>query len=447
MWAFKINLIAHSTEAANSKCAFCHGTLGTALRKVCRVPRKIKVAHLSDMPFGGAAVAAQRLVQGLADTDAIEVEHWVFGNDESPQLRTNQVALEKNCPKTALERVVRVFSRTGAKSLQRQRQRKALFSAIATRKPNVLHLHNVQASALQHEDLALIPSHIRLIWTMHDYWSFAPWAYRWKNEEGTNEIQGSEQRPEAKAAAARRSLFAHRRDAILVSPSRWLSLQAESMDISNLRVEVIPNGVPTDVFVPTPKPQAKADLGLDPAKIWIGLSAASFDHRKGADILLDALAILPRNDLGIVLWGGGDNMQIPDSVGMFSAGYVRDECRQVLLYSACDLFVCPSRIDNFPNTVLESMACGTPVIASDVGGIPEMVGTGETGWLYAPTTAGACASAVQEACQSRDKWSAYGKRCRELAETKFSLRRQAANYLGLYLELADPDQTSSKSRP
>jgi glycosyltransferase involved in cell wall biosynthesis len=411
------------------------------------MPSKIKVAHLSDMPFGGAAVAAQRLVQGLTETDAIEVEHWVFGNDENSRLSANQAALEKDFPKTALERVVRVFARSGAKALQRQRQRKALLSALSTRRPDILHLHNLHATALRHEDLALIPRHVHLVWTMHDCWPFAPWAYRWKGENGTDEIQGAKEIPPSEALAARRIFFVRRENAVMVSPSSWLGLQARRFDHSNLRVEVIPNGVPTDVFVPTPKPQAKADLGLDPAKIWIGLSAASFDHRKGADILLDALAILPRNDLGIVLWGGGDNMQIPDSVGMFSAGYVRDECRQALLYSACDLFVCPSRIDNFPNTVLESMACGTPVIASDVGGIPEMVGTGETGWLYAPTTAGACASAVQEACQSRDKWSAYGKRCRELAETKFSLRRQAANYLGLYLELADPDQTSSKSRP
>jgi glycosyltransferase involved in cell wall biosynthesis len=148
-----------------------------------------------------------------------------------------------------------------------------------------------------------------------------------------------------------------------------------------------------------------------------------------------------------VLWGSNHDGRVPDFAEFFSAGYVQDEYHQALLYSACDLFVCPSRIDNLPNTVLESLACETPVLASDVGGIPEMVSTGETGWLYTPTTAGACANAVQEACQSRDEWSAYGKRCRELAETKFSLRRQASRYLGLYLELADLDQTSSTRRP
>ncbi len=409
-----------------------------------RVP---KVAHVGDLPSGGAAVAANRLVQALGREKGVEVERWVFGKSEVADLTTAQVALEKNLRKTFVERALRICSRTAARSLQRRRQRAVLLGAIAKQRPDILHLHNLHACALRHDDLALIPSHIQLVWTMHDSWPFAPWAYRWKGENGTDEIQGAEQRPASEALAARRMFFARRENTAMVSPSRWLGLQARRFDYPSLRVEVIPNGVPTDVFVPTPKPQAKADLGLDPAKVWLGLSAASFDDRKGADILIDALAILPRKDFGIVLWGGRDKMQIPDSVGMFSAGYVRDERRQALLYSACDLFVCPSRIDNFPNTVLESMACGTPVIASDVGGIPEMVSTRETGWLYTPTRAGSCADAVQEACQSRDEWSACGRRCRELTEAKFSLRRQATSYLGLYLELTDPRQTSFKPRP
>jgi glycosyltransferase involved in cell wall biosynthesis len=409
--------------------------------------RKLKVAHLSDMPSGGAAVAANRLVRALGRAEGVEIERWVFGKSKVAGQPKSQIALERDCPKTFSERIIRIFSRTAAKSLQRRRQREALLAAIAARKPDILHLHNLHACALRHDDLHLIPPDVRLVWTMHDCWPFAPWAYRWKNENGANEVQGAERGAEAKATAARRSFFARRRDTILVSPSRWLALQARRFDHSSLRVEVIPNGVPTDVFVPTPKPQAKAALGLDPSRIWIGLSAASFDHRKGADILIDALRILRRADLGLVLWGSNHDGRVPDFAEFFSAGYVQDEYHQALLYSACDLFVCPSRIDNLPNTVLESLACETPVLASDVGGIPEMVSTGETGWLYTPTTAGACANAVQEACQSRDEWSAYGKRCRELAETKFSLRRQASRYLGLYLELADLDQTSSTRRP
>lgn len=408
--------------------------------------RRPKVVHLSDMPSGGAAVAANRLVQALQGGKELEVERWVFGKSEVAGLSVRQIALEKNHSKSFFERVVRVFSRKAARSLQRRRQSEALLAAITERQPDILHLHNLHACALRHDDLELIPPNVHLIWTMHDCWPFAPWAYRWQAENGADEIQGAERRPETEGAPARTRFFSRRRNTIMVSPSRWLALQAENTGSTDIRVEVIPNGVPADIFAPVSKREAKAVLGLDPSKIWLGLSAASFDRRKGADILMDAMAILHRPDLGIVLWGNRKDISVPESVQIFSAGYVREENRQALLYSACDLFVCPSRIDNLPNTVLESMACGTPVIASDVGGIPEMVHPGRTGWLYTPNTAEACASALREACQEQEDWAVYGKRCRDAVEAAFSLDRQAARYLELYLEMAGPDPRPSVTR-
>lgn len=409
--------------------------------------RSPKVVHLSDTPSGGAAVAANRLAQTLARERGLEVERWFFGKSKVPALNVRQVALEKNRSKPFFERVVRVFSRTAARSLQRRRQTEALLAAIAERRPDILHLHNLHACALRHEDLERIPTSVRLIWTMHDCWPFAPWAYRWQAESGADEIQGAEGRPEHEAAAARTRFFGRRADTILVSPSRWLALQAENMDSAGIRVEVIPNGVPADVFAPAAKAEAKAALGLDPSKTWLGLSAASFDRRKGAEILTGALEILRRPDLGIVLWGNSEDMSVPDSLRIFSAGYVREENRQALLYSACDLFVCPSRIDNLPNTVLESMACATPVIAGGVGGIPEMVQPGRTGWLYAPNTAEACAGAVRQACQAREDWAVYGKRCRDAVEAGFSPDQQASRYLELYLEMTGPDWRPWSTRP
>lgn len=409
--------------------------------------RKIKVAHVCDSTSGGAAVAASRLVQALEREKELQVERWFFGKTEDVNLAARQIALEKKYSKSFFERVARVFSRTAAKSLQRRRERKALLAAIAEHQPDILHLHNLHARALLHYDLELIPQHIPLVWTMHDCWPFAPWAYRWKTENGTYETQGAELRPEAQGAASRAQFFGRRQNIILVSPSRWLALQAEKSSCIDIRIEVIPNGVPHDVFAPLSKPDAKAALGLDPSKIWLGLSAASFDLRKGSDILMDAMAIMRRSDFGIVLWGSSKNMRVPDCVEIFSAGYVREESRQALLYSACDLFVCPSRIDNLPNTVLESMACGTPVIASDVGGIPEMVRPGQTGWLYTPNTAAECARAFQEANHDREDWPVFGKRCRDTVEAEFSLDQQAASYLELYLEMSSPDSRKSITLP
>jgi glycosyltransferase involved in cell wall biosynthesis len=343
--------------------------------------------------------------------------------------------LEHQNGPTVLERLVKNCSKNWATIMRRKRQRESLFSALREQRPDILHLHNLHASALQHEDLTLISPSVRLVWTMHDCWPWAPWAYRWKDELGSDKVQGAELRLESDALAARSKFFDRREDTVLVSPSGWLAQEARRHVNDGVRVTVIPNGVPHDVFEPVAKEQAQALIGLDPSKTWIGLSAASFDHRKGSDILMEALGTLSRADLGLVVWGNCKEIKVAAPVEIFSAGYVRNEKHQAMLYSACDLFVCPSRSDNLPNTVLESMSCGTPVVASHIGGIPDMVRPGDTGWLYSPNSAQACAAALSEALQSSEKWHLYGERCRRIAVDEYSLDLQASRYVDLYQEV------------
>jgi len=105
------------------------------------------------------------------------------------------------------------------------------------------------------------------------------------------------------------------------------------------------------------------------------------------------------------------------------------------LYAACDLFVCPSRSDNLPNTVLESLACGVPVIGSTTGGIPDMARPGQTGWLFQSGGVDDCAEAILAAIAERANWPAYKARCREVAEREYSPRCQADAYTALFAEL------------
>lgn len=394
-----------------------------------------RVAHLIDQPAGGAAVAANRLLQGLAKNQEFHLERWSFGKNRDSLSGIECHPLEGRFPKTVLERLVRIFSKECARFLQRNRQRKALFETVAERKPDILHLHNLHASALRHDDLALLPNFVRLVWTMHDCWPVAPWAYRWKNNVGLYECQGKEKRPEKESWDTRKRFFTSRNGLFLVSPSRWLEYEALSSIGEGIPIKRIPYGVSDYYAASTSKKDAKAYFGLDPSKIWLGLSAASFDFRKGADIVVAALSLLKKYDIGVVLWGKYEEIELPGHVCRFSAGYVCDEHRQAQLYSACDLFVCPSRIDNLPNTILESMACGTPVVASDCGGIPDMVTPFETGWLFEPSSPESCLKSLQEAFCSRELWNDYGARCRQKIKELFSLERQANSYSDTYKEL------------
>jgi glycosyltransferase involved in cell wall biosynthesis len=155
--------------------------------------------------------------------------------------------------------------------------------------------------------------------------------------------------------------------------------------------------------------------------------------------------MLRRKDIGVLLWGTGAPLVWPENVKVKPLGNVTDSKQMATLYSASDLFVCPSRIDNLPNTILESMACGTPVVASNVGGLPDMVRAEETGWLYQPNTALACAKSLDVALQNRETWPAYGSRCRQVVESQFSPALQASRYKALYLQLLSHDSVTTTS--
>jgi glycosyltransferase involved in cell wall biosynthesis len=392
------------------------------------------VLHLTDQDQGGASVAAYRLHNALA-TARIESEFCVMGRPSNGSALERGAYLEDGNGPTLIEKAVRNLSKKFAHSMRRSRQTELLVSKLGKNRPDVLHLHNLHASALRHEDLAAIRSNIPVVWTMHDCWPWSPWAYRWEDESGGVHTQGEERCSEEDALADRFRFFDERNNTVLVSPSRWLADEAQHLFNGRVGVSVIPYGVPCDVFAPIEKDRAKTLIGLNPARTWIGLSAASFDRRKGADILMDALGILSRTDLGLVIWGNSRDIKVTESVEIFAAGYVSNEMHQAMLYSACDLFVCPSRIDNLPNTILESMACGTPVVASNVGGIADMVRPGDTGWLYSPNNPQACAAALGEALQSKKKWQLYGEQSRRTATVEYSPDLQASRYASLYQEV------------
>jgi glycosyltransferase involved in cell wall biosynthesis len=112
------------------------------------------------------------------------------------------------------------------------------------------------------------------------------------------------------------------------------------------------------------------------------------DERKGFGLLAEALRLMKQHDeqlakkIALVVVGGdADRVRSLVPFRMFSVNYVSDPKRMVQLYNAVDLYVTPSLQDNLPNTIMESMACGTPCIGFNVGGIPEMIDHRENGYV------------------------------------------------------------------
>jgi glycosyltransferase involved in cell wall biosynthesis len=296
-------------------------------------------------------------------------------------------------------------------------------------------LHNLHGSGLRHASLLGLPADLPLVWTLHDCWPVRPWAYEWLEANGQRVVTGDDPAGALRAQGERTRFFAARPGTVLVCPSRWMGEVARAGVPADVRVEVIPNGLDLDRFHPMPVASVRRALGLRDDRVLVGFAAAGFDSRKGGDVFAAALAGLRAEAVEVVVWGDDSKWSWPAGVNWRRFGFVSDALRLAQLYSACDLFVCPSRIDNLPNTILESLACGTPVVASRVGGIPDLVRAGQTGWLYAGNQVPDCTAALVAALNERAAWPEYRKRSRDLVCTEFSLEIQARACRRLYTGL------------
>ncbi len=115
--------------------------------------------------------------------------------------------------------------------------------------------------------------------------------------------------------------------------------------------------------------------------------------------------------------------------------FVKDEAQVARYYQAADILAFATKADNCPLTVMEAMACGLPVVASNIGGVPELIEDERTGLLVDPGNVSAFAAALQRLLNDPDWAATLGKRATEVARQRFDIRRQAKEYLALYEEM------------
>ena len=388
------------------------------------------IVILGDALQGGAANSTGRLIATLHG-QGLPIERWHF-TPQPPDAPAHYRSLDPRAKRPGLERVLKNIPRSWADRLRHQRHSAGLLQAVEECLPGLINVRNVHDCGINHDSLRALPRNLPLIWTMHDCWPFDGHAFTWsthgKIEHAASDVAGAEER--------REQFFKVRPEVVLVSPSKWLAREAKCAVPSGIRVEVIPNGITTSQFKPLPKAAAKAQLGLDAKRTWIASASTWANTRKGIDLLPHAMNQLDCSGLGLLCWGGEPpTSDFPANLAVEFAGHIRNMDRSALMYAAADLFLCPSRADNLPNTVLEAMASGTPVIGSDVGGIPDMVRPGETGWLHENDNADSLAQKIREALSQRDRWPTLQRRAREVAVAEFDIEVNARNYRRLYEEL------------
>jgi glycosyltransferase involved in cell wall biosynthesis len=303
-----------------------------------------------------------------------------------------------------------------------------------------------------------------LVWTLHDqrpftggcHYSNGCAGYKIKCESCPQLLEDPCQLTRANLADQQEILPA--RNIVAVSPSKWLATCARaSVVFRESRVETIANSVETDVFAPVNQIEARIRLNLPPQKTYLLCGA---DHggeiRKGYRVLVEALRYcmsdpefrrkVRENEIGLLCFGNPGPKMAAFPIPVHSFGYLESDEMMAQIYSAADLFLLPSLEDNLPNTMLESMSCGTPVIGFDIGGIPELVINGVTGGLVPPYDPQLFGEAVLSWLARPAIRHAVRQNCRRLIERNYSLSVQAARYLSLYQELlsAKPQRETRK---
>jgi glycosyltransferase involved in cell wall biosynthesis len=398
--------------------------------------------------WGGAAKAASRLNRGLRDIGIDSRLLVQYKKCAAGGIIGANNLFARGCygMRTVLGTVpVRLYRNKPVYNFSPALMPDRLSARIGGIAPDVVHLHWIAAGFMRIETLGRLKR--PLVWTLHDSWAFTGGCHmpydcvRYRESCGSCPVLGSRREADLSRRVWQRKEKAWRDlNLTVVAPSRWLAGCARTSSLfSSIRIEVIPNGLDTSVFKPVDRRQARNLLGLPGRKKLIlfgGISITS-DPNKGFRFLLPALRSLAamgfQDEAELIVFGSSEPAEAPD-FGMKAnyLGRLREDARLALLYSAADVFIAPSMQENLPYTVMESMACGTPCVAFNQGGMSDLIDHEATGYLARPFEEGDFAKGIGLFLKNDGTRQETSLRCRRKVEDTFTLEKIAGRYVELY---------------
>ncbi len=323
-------------------------------------------------------------------------------------------------------------------------------SKVAQLNPDVINLHWICNSYLQIETLAKLNK--PLVWTLHDMWPFTGGCHysggcdRYMASCGSCPLLGSSKNWDLSRWVWQRKAKAWKNlNLTIVSPSYWLAKCASSSYLfQDLPIKVIPNSIDTKKYRPINQRVARELLRLpqDKQLVLFGSLRATSDTRKGFQFLQPVLQKLSQSGwqdkLELVIFGASRSDGLPDfGLPSHYVGNLNDDLSLATVYSAADVFVLPSVQDNLPNTIMEAIACGTPCVAFNIGGIPDLIEHQKNGYLAQPFKTEDLAQGIAWVLEKEERHQKLSHRAREKAEQEFALQIQTGRYLSLFKEIMD----------
>lgn len=420
----------------------------------------MKIVHIVTQDFGGAGNASYRVFAGLKalgqnvkmivaakknnddsvlvlNDQPIDGSYTTLHNTEQNNQRYNALwEYYRNLMNGFPDRPEGLEIFTDTTSLGDYAKSKDIVEA------DIINLHWM-AGFINYETIIKVFKDKPIVWTLHDMNAFTGGCHyageclEYKNNCGACPQLGSDKENDITREIWNLKENAYKNlDITVVTPSKWLGKCSEqSSHFSRFPHHVIPYGFPLDKFFPKNRESLRTNLNIPLDKKVILFGADNIlNERKGLKYFLHALShvISRRSDVALAFFGAfHQDFEIPFEVPVYKFGSVHDEMKLSAVYSLADVFVIPSLEDNLPNTVVESMASGTPVVGFDIGGIPDMVEPGVTGELAKFKDVESLAAAIERVLDNPD-YSKMRENCVKKAETEYTLTGQAQCYVDLY---------------
>lgn len=333
-----------------------------------------------------------------------------------------------------------------------------LSSHPLVKEADIIHLHWINRSFLSMQSIKQLSSLGKpVVWTMHDMWPFTGGCHynmgcnHFKANCGQCPILESKHNDDLSKSIWKRKEAAYDQDVLsFITPSNWLKKEAlQSSLLAKATIECIPNPLDTELFKPVAKQEARKKLGYSPdKKIILFGSANPLDTRKGLVYLIEALKIIEQQyaelavSIELVIFGNTSSIQLEGlSFPVHFTGAVHNDEHLANIYSAADFFAIPSLQDNLPNTIAEAMSCGTPCLAFNIGGIPDLVVHLENGYLVQQISSEQYAEGIVELFKDPKRLTELSKNAREYAQQKLNYHTTALQVINHYTQSIERSAT------
>ena len=315
---------------------------------------------------------------------------------------------------------------------------------------DLVNLHWINHEMMSISDIAKITKPI--VWTLHDMWAFCG-AEHYSYDRRYIDGYYKNNRPEGDSGVDINRLTWKRKMKLwkskinIVTPSSWLAECAKnSMLMGDWPITCINNPIDTEFWRPISKKLAREMLGLsmDKPVLLFGGSNGAQELHKGFDLLKESVGYLKQDNFQmqflILGMSKPQNNELEDFQTKYT-GKITDDLSLLLIYSAADALVIPSRLDNLPNMGVEGMSCGLPVIAFNACGLPDIVDHMHNGYLAKAFDSRDLSVGIKWVLQEQHKCittshkdinSLISLNARNSAINKFSYNVVSNKYISLY---------------